>query len=204
MVQCATEITLDADGFPLPPDVVTPPRNRQPVCCLALCGIHLGPLVYLSTSSVVQPHIQYFENTAARELFEFQVSLCDMICWMDYVRCLYCGFRILRMRSASSMWLRWKTSLIMVLVQSYDESYQVVYLISPRLSSYTSSCKMTKLSLLVRSHPNSAFFFDVSTDTFRSIHFNQSPSYTPCLVYQWRCIQVLSLEPSCLSSQTGH
>jgi len=33
-------------------------RPPQRVCCLALCGIHLGPLRYLSTSSLVQPYIQ--------------------------------------------------------------------------------------------------------------------------------------------------
>ncbi|KAJ7487416.1 hypothetical protein B0H11DRAFT_2013225 [Mycena galericulata] len=47
-----------------------PPLQR--VCCLALCGIHLGPLRYLSSSSLVLPYIQYFESAAARELFEFQ------------------------------------------------------------------------------------------------------------------------------------
>ncbi|KAH7924132.1 hypothetical protein BV22DRAFT_536268 [Leucogyrophana mollusca] len=50
----------------------TTTRRPQRVCCLALCGIHLGPLRYLSTSSLLQPYIQYFESTAARELFEFQ------------------------------------------------------------------------------------------------------------------------------------
>ncbi|KAF5358772.1 hypothetical protein D9758_008574 [Tetrapyrgos nigripes] len=54
---------LGVNMVPLPP---------QRVCCLALCGIHLGPLRYLSTSSLVQPYIQYFESAAARELFEFQ------------------------------------------------------------------------------------------------------------------------------------
>ncbi|EIN03565.1 hypothetical protein PUNSTDRAFT_93924 [Punctularia strigosozonata HHB-11173 SS5] len=44
----------------------------QRVCCLALCGIHLGPLRYLSGSSFTKPYIQYFENAAAMELFEFQ------------------------------------------------------------------------------------------------------------------------------------
>ncbi|KAG7096777.1 hypothetical protein E1B28_004187 [Marasmius oreades] len=48
------------------------PLKPQRVCCLALCGIHLGPLRYLSSSALVQPFIQYFESTAARELFEFQ------------------------------------------------------------------------------------------------------------------------------------
>ncbi|KDR69507.1 hypothetical protein GALMADRAFT_215166 [Galerina marginata CBS 339.88] len=37
-----------------------------------LCGIHLGPLRYLSSSTLVGPYLQYFESTAARELFEFQ------------------------------------------------------------------------------------------------------------------------------------
>lgn len=30
----------------------------QRICCLALCGIHLGPLRYLSSSSLLQPYIQ--------------------------------------------------------------------------------------------------------------------------------------------------
>ncbi|KAI0061334.1 hypothetical protein BV25DRAFT_1886938 [Artomyces pyxidatus] len=46
--------------------------SPQRVCCLALCGIHLGPLRYLSSSSLLQPYIQYFESAAAKELFEFQ------------------------------------------------------------------------------------------------------------------------------------
>ncbi|KAI0820537.1 hypothetical protein BC628DRAFT_1330211 [Trametes gibbosa] len=45
--------------------------QAQRVCLLALCGIHLGPLRYLKTSSL-QLYIQYVENAAARELFEFQ------------------------------------------------------------------------------------------------------------------------------------
>ncbi|KAI0049079.1 hypothetical protein FA95DRAFT_966276 [Auriscalpium vulgare] len=52
--------------------VATPAPQR--VCCLALCGIHLGPLRYLSSSSLLQPYIQYFESAAAKELFEFQAS----------------------------------------------------------------------------------------------------------------------------------
>ncbi|KIM19369.1 hypothetical protein M408DRAFT_31287, partial [Serendipita vermifera MAFF 305830] len=51
---------------------IPPPRPPQRICCLALCGIHLGPLLYLGTSSFVNPYIQYFESAAARELFEFQ------------------------------------------------------------------------------------------------------------------------------------
>ncbi|KAH9852870.1 hypothetical protein C2E23DRAFT_729846 [Lenzites betulinus] len=48
-----------------------PTTQAQRVCLLALCGIHLGPLRYLKTSSL-QLYIQYVENAAARELFEFQ------------------------------------------------------------------------------------------------------------------------------------
>ncbi|KAI0270403.1 hypothetical protein BC834DRAFT_950148 [Gloeopeniophorella convolvens] len=58
------------------------PPPAQRVCCLALCGIHLGPLRYLSSNSLLQPYIQasassyimagYFESAAAKELFEFQ------------------------------------------------------------------------------------------------------------------------------------
>ena len=87
MIKRATEIVLDADA---PPPPVMPRWNKQQVRRLALCGIHIGPLMYLNTSSVVQPYIQYFE----RALFEFQVNLHDMICWIEYVQCFYCSFRI--------------------------------------------------------------------------------------------------------------
>lgn len=33
-------------------------NKKQRVCCLCLCGIHLGPLRYLSSSSLVLPYIQ--------------------------------------------------------------------------------------------------------------------------------------------------
>jgi hypothetical protein len=46
----------------------------QKVCLLDMCGVHLGPLYSISTSSVIQPYLQWFENAAARELFEFQDS----------------------------------------------------------------------------------------------------------------------------------
>lgn len=39
---------------------------------LAMCGVHQGPLYSLGTSTVIQPYLQWFENAAARELFEFQ------------------------------------------------------------------------------------------------------------------------------------
>lgn len=64
----------------------------QKICCLSLCGIHLGPLRYLKMSSFIQPYIQvrsfntkevrgadeswqYFESAAAKEIFDFQVRL---------------------------------------------------------------------------------------------------------------------------------
>ncbi|KAI9461906.1 hypothetical protein BJY52DRAFT_164367 [Lactarius psammicola] len=53
-------------------------RPAQRVCCLALCGIHLGPLRYLSSSSLVLPYIQYFESAAAKELFEFQTTTSEV------------------------------------------------------------------------------------------------------------------------------
>ena len=37
---------------------IVPPEKPQRVCCLAVCGIHLGPLRYLSTSSLLQPYFQ--------------------------------------------------------------------------------------------------------------------------------------------------
>ncbi|WWC92594.1 uncharacterized protein L201_007553 [Kwoniella dendrophila CBS 6074] len=46
----------------------------QKVAMLAMCGVHLGPLYSISTSTVIQPYLQWFENAAARELFEFQDS----------------------------------------------------------------------------------------------------------------------------------
>ncbi len=33
-------------------------RKVQRVCCLALCGIHLGPLRYLSSNTLVGPYLQ--------------------------------------------------------------------------------------------------------------------------------------------------
>lgn len=68
--------------------------QAQRIGFLALCGIHLGPLRYFGTSSLLQPYIQvrmpslapaeplgmltviyqYFEHASARELLEFQVQ----------------------------------------------------------------------------------------------------------------------------------
>jgi hypothetical protein len=39
-------------------DSVRETRKVQRVCCLALCGIHLGPLRYLGSSTLVGPYLQ--------------------------------------------------------------------------------------------------------------------------------------------------
>ncbi|PVF92514.1 hypothetical protein CPB86DRAFT_791078 [Serendipita vermifera] len=67
LVKATMDTAIGGIGITIPP--VKPPQR---VCCLALCGIHLGPLLYLGTSSIVNPYIQYFESAAAKELFEFQ------------------------------------------------------------------------------------------------------------------------------------
>lgn len=43
----------EATGVP----IASVPKPQR-VCCLALCGIHLGPLKYLSGSTFVQPYLQ--------------------------------------------------------------------------------------------------------------------------------------------------
>ncbi|GLB45672.1 hypothetical protein LshimejAT787_2600050 [Lyophyllum shimeji] len=62
-----------SESFPTT-GLAAPVLQPQRVCCLALCGIHLGPLRYLNSSSLLQPYFQYFESAAARELFEFQTT----------------------------------------------------------------------------------------------------------------------------------
>jgi len=68
-LDASVSASMKGGGVPLGP--ISPPQR---VCCLAMCGIHLGPLLYLNTSSLVNPYLQYFESAAARELFEFQDS----------------------------------------------------------------------------------------------------------------------------------
>ncbi|KAI0798209.1 hypothetical protein C8Q75DRAFT_708864 [Abortiporus biennis] len=68
-----------------PPSLASSSRMQR-ICCLALCGIHLGPLRYLRTSSYIQPYIQYFENAAAKELFDFQDTETQLS--KDYVKAL--------------------------------------------------------------------------------------------------------------------
>ncbi|KAJ9107252.1 hypothetical protein QFC20_003789 [Naganishia adeliensis] len=48
-------------------------RNRDPrIGLLAMCGVHQGPFYSSTTSTVIQPYLNWFENAAARELFDFQ------------------------------------------------------------------------------------------------------------------------------------
>lgn len=51
--------------------VIHPRRSR--ISLLSMCGIHAGPFEHLR-STVVGSYLNYFENAAARELFEFQKS----------------------------------------------------------------------------------------------------------------------------------
>ena len=65
-----TPLGMGAEAFPSSIGVVVEQEERrrgevheerrkvQRVCCLALCGIHLGPLRYLSTSTLVGPYLQ--------------------------------------------------------------------------------------------------------------------------------------------------
>jgi len=46
-------------SFPPASGTNTAPAPRpQKICCLSMCGIHLGPLRYLSTTSLFQPYFQ--------------------------------------------------------------------------------------------------------------------------------------------------
>ncbi|KAI9507304.1 hypothetical protein F5148DRAFT_981590 [Russula earlei] len=85
-----TSRTLDllasASAALAPGGTVPATPSGQRVCCLALCGIHLGPLRYLSSSSLLQPYLQYFESAAAKELFEFQSTSSEVS--KVYVRAL--------------------------------------------------------------------------------------------------------------------
>jgi hypothetical protein len=54
----SVEATIPADPLASGGVDIVPPIKPQRICCLALCGIHLGPLRYLSTSSLLQPYFQ--------------------------------------------------------------------------------------------------------------------------------------------------
>ena len=57
-----TSFGTGAETFPSAigmPETISRRKGKvQRVCCMALCGIHLGPLKYLSSNTLVQPYIQ--------------------------------------------------------------------------------------------------------------------------------------------------
>jgi len=53
-----SDLLASASAALAPGGTSTAAPSTQRVCCLALCGIHLGPLRYLSSSSLLQPYIQ--------------------------------------------------------------------------------------------------------------------------------------------------
>lgn len=112
-------------------------RKKQRICCLALCGIHLGPLRYLSTSSLFQPYFQYFESEAARELFEFQVW-CSAFMIVVYVsNCLFHRIRkaTYRRRISPLCKMLWTmVSVSLVLLFSLSQLADLVF----RLKWFTS------------------------------------------------------------------
>ena len=50
--------TAASESFPTAGMSMPTPCQPQRICCLALCGIHLGPLRYLKGSSLLHPYIQ--------------------------------------------------------------------------------------------------------------------------------------------------
>ncbi|KAL4246935.1 hypothetical protein ABKN59_007706 [Abortiporus biennis] len=62
------------------------PRNVDMLTSTAAAVAPGGPLRYLRTSSYIQPYIQYFENAAAKELFDFQDTETQLS--KDYVKAL--------------------------------------------------------------------------------------------------------------------
>jgi hypothetical protein len=77
-------------------NILSPQPQR--VCCLALCGIHLGPLRYLSGSSFIQPYIQVRSRRALQLtvhcLVLFPCSTLKMQRRWSYLnsRCAGCNF----------------------------------------------------------------------------------------------------------------
>jgi hypothetical protein len=53
-----SDLLVSASAALAPGGTSSAAPSAQRVCCLALCGIHLGPLRYLSSSSLLQPYIQ--------------------------------------------------------------------------------------------------------------------------------------------------
>ncbi len=57
-IKTSTDLLASASAALAPGGTSSAGPSAQRVCCLALCGIHLGPLRYLSSSSLLQPYIQ--------------------------------------------------------------------------------------------------------------------------------------------------
>ena len=85
-------------------------RKVQRVCCLALCGIHLGPLRYLGSSTLVGPYLQ------VRSIFLFYILSCwktDFSISSQLPRESSSSFRIRRVLCQRHMWQRCRMFLIM-------------------------------------------------------------------------------------------
>jgi len=51
-------LAVGIESFPSAIGVGDSYRTIQKICCLGLCGIHLGPLRYLRSSTLVGPYLQ--------------------------------------------------------------------------------------------------------------------------------------------------
>ena len=58
VAQQASSITTEATDEVLISASESSAKGRQQICCLSLCGVHLGPLRYLKMNSYIQPYIQ--------------------------------------------------------------------------------------------------------------------------------------------------
>lgn len=64
-----TSDLLASASAALAPGGTTPAApSAQRVCCLALCGIHHGPLRYLSSSSLLQPYLQVSSSDSLHDV----------------------------------------------------------------------------------------------------------------------------------------
>ena len=95
--QPTTSIGTGAETFPSAigvPETISSRRGKvQRVCCLALCGVHLGPLRYLSSSTFVQPYIHVslfsFLNIEFRRLLSFFFSISKRLLHGNYSNSRY-------------------------------------------------------------------------------------------------------------------
>lgn len=70
-----TSFGTGAETFPsvigMPETILRRKSKVQRVCCMGLCGIHLGPLRYLGSSTLVQPYIQVSWPSLFDRVMEF-------------------------------------------------------------------------------------------------------------------------------------